>query len=281
MEVILKVNGRVYFPKEIQIEEEKKKIIELLSLKEMSLKEISKELRISEQLAYYKLKKLIKEGFIIKSGKRYKAYNSYYVIVGKENFSIRNVEVKKFFKNFINVDTFDGYIVIGSIDPHGEFSARARDVHFSAYLTLLLGKYIDSYRQDFIKFDTEIISQNLLKENLIVIGGPITNSLAYRLNTILKVRFLQELNWQVFSEYSKKIYDEEYSAVIILTKNPWNRNKKVLWIAGRRNNATKIAIDFLSRIEEENDFYYIICGKDLDGDGKLDNIEVLEHNILL
>lgn len=280
MSIILKVNGKVFFPKEVQIEEEKKKFLNLLLLKEMTLKEIAKELKISEQLAHYKLKKLIKEGFIVKDGKKYKAYNSYYVIIGKEDFYIKSLEAKKFIMNFINVDTFDGYIVIGNMDPHGEFSARARDIHFSAYLTLLIGKYVDSYRYDFIKFDTEIISQNLLRENLIVIGGPVTNSVAYRLNTILKVRFLQELNWQIFSEYSRKIYDEEYSAIIILTKNPWNKNKKILWIAGRRNLATKIAIDFLSKIDDEKDFYYIICGKDLDGDGKLENIEVLEHNIL-
>lgn len=280
MNTILKEDGKIFFPKKIKIEEEKRKILELLIEREMSLKEIAKELKISQQLAYYKLKKLVEEGFVTKNKRKYKAYNSYYFTIGKENFKVKDISPKPFLKNFITSGIFNGYVVIGSVDPHGEFSARARDVHYASYITLMLGKYVDHYKNDLVVFDTYVISQNLLKENLIVIGGPITNSVAYRLNTTFKIRFLQELNWQVFSEYSRKIYEEEYAAVIILNDNPWNKNNKVLWIAGRRNIATKLAIEFLNRVEEDSDFYYILAGKDLDGDGKIDNIEILEHSIL-
>lgn len=274
---ILREGEKVFFPKKIELSGKKKRILELLSNREMSLKEISKELKISEQLAYYRLKKLIEEGLVTKIERKYRAHNSYYITLGKENFKVNIISPKSFLKNFIKMGIFDGYIVIGNIDPHGEFSARAKDVHYASYITLMLGKFVDSYKRDLIMFDTEIISKNLLKENLIVIGGPVTNSVAYRLNTTLKIRFLQELNWQIFSEYSRKVYEEEYSAIVVLTNNPWNKNNKILWVAGRRNMATRLAIDFLNNIEEETDFYYIINGKDLDGDGKIDEIEILEY----
>lgn len=276
MEAILKVKEKIYFPKEVHLDEEKEKIIKILLNKEMSLKEISKELKISPQLAYYKLKKLEKEGYVVKKGKKYVAFNSYFAILGEENSKAISINSKNFWKNFIKSGLIDCYIVVGNIDPHGEFSARAKDVHLASYITLMLGKYSNFYKKDFVKFDTEIISKKLLKENLIVIGGPVTNAVAYRLNSTLKIRFLQELNWCIFSEFSRKIYEEEFSAIIVLTSNPWNRNNKIFWIAGRRNLATKIAIDFLNEVDEEDNFYYIISGKDLDGDGEIDKIEILE-----
>jgi len=277
-DVYLKVGNKIFFPKEMKLDEEKEKIVKLLLMREMSLKEIAKELKISEQLAYYKLKKLIREGLVEKKDRKYRSYNSYYVIIGKENSIVTELKPPKFLKHFINSEIFDGYIVVGNIDPHGEFSARARDVQLSAYISFILGKYAKMYKDELVKFDTEIISQNLLRENLIVIGGPVTNTVAYKLNSFLKVRFLQELNWVIYSEFSKKIYEEEFSAIITLTNNPWNKNKKILWIAGRRNVSTKLALMFLDKIENEDNFYYIINAKDLDGDGKLESIEVLEKS---
>ena len=277
MEAILKFGKKLYFPKEIRIDSEKEKILKILLTGEKTLKEISKELKISPQLAFFKLKKLIEEGFVEKKGRFYFASNSYFLVLSHEGIDSNIIVQKNFLKYFAESGFLNCYLVVGNMDPHGEFSARARDVHLAAYISLHLGKICEFYREDFVKFDTEILSKNLLKENLIVIGGPVTNTVAYKLNTVSKIRFLQELNWCIFSEFSRKIYDEEFGAIITLFKNPWNKNKKILWIAGRRNVSTKIAIDFLSQINDEEDFYYIISGKDLDGDGKIDKVEVLEN----
>ncbi|MEM0481237.1 MAG: winged helix-turn-helix domain-containing protein, partial [Candidatus Aenigmatarchaeota archaeon] len=98
MEAILKVKEKIYFPKEVHLDEEKEKIIKILLNKEMSLKEISKELKISPQLAYYKLKKLEKEGYVVKKGKKYVAFNSYFAILGEENSKAISINSKNFWK---------------------------------------------------------------------------------------------------------------------------------------------------------------------------------------
>jgi len=53
--------------------------------------------------------------------------------------------------------------------------------------------------------------------------------------------------------------------------------------AGKREIGTKISVMFLNELkieEKEKEVYLILEGKDYDGDGKIDKIEVIERNIL-
>jgi len=263
-----------------------RKILKLLSEKEMSISEIAKELRESEQLISYYINKKLKDFLeIIKTNNKikYKAYKAYYDIINeKEDFIFQKTNVIDL-NPFIKDGLLDCIIVVGAPIPHGPFSASSRDLHYVGFLLSYLGKFFDKTKyRDFIRLDMDVISENLFKENLIVIGGPITNVISYRINTSLKVRFLQEYNWDLYSEITNKRYSSELIGLIAKVTNPFNENKKILLFAGKRAIGTKLAINYFvkSKINLESDFYIVIEGKDYDGDGKPEEIEILEEDVI-
>ncbi|MEM1687758.1 MAG: winged helix-turn-helix transcriptional regulator [Zestosphaera sp.] len=270
-------DNRIYSSKECRFFDEKSiefKILYHLNLESLSLKELSKRIGIYPQLLFHYLNKLIKMGFIIKIGKKYKAFPSYFQIIldnPEEKFSFFP-KVPKFLKNF---QKNEFYIVIGSPDPHGPFSARSRDNHLLFYL----GQLISSFPM--VKFDIDVINHNLLYKNLIVVGGPVTNMISYKLNTILKLRFLQEFNWNIYSEFSNKMYSEENIGIIYYSQNPFNLDSEIILLAGKRKLGTEITIKSLPLfLDLEEHFCAVVEGKDLDGDGYIDKIDILEINKL-
>jgi len=65
--------------------------------------------------------------------------------------------------------------------------------------------------------------------------------------------------------------------------NPWNRNKRVIVLAGNKAVGTKACVLALTKFWKktlknfgDKKFAVVIQGFDLDGDGKVDSIEVLE-----
>ncbi len=66
--------------------------------------------------------------------------------------------------------------------------------------------------------------------------------------------------------------------------NPWNKEKRIIVLAGNKAVGTKACVLALARFwkqtlkdfKGENDFAAVIQGFDLDGDGKVDSIEVAE-----
>lgn len=268
------MNNKVYSSKLCKFFDEKSiefKILYHLNLESLSLKELSKKLGIYPQLLSHYLNKLLKSGFIVKNGRKFKAFKTYSQIIldipDEKFYSIP--KVPEFLKKFQEKEF---YIVIGSPDPHGPFSARAKDNHLLFYLGQMI------YSISSVKFDTEVVNYNLLNKNLIVVGGPVTNVVSYRLNTILKLRFLQEFNWDIFSDFSNKKYSEENIGIVCYIKNPFNVESEIILLAGKRRIGTEIAIKSLSMFSTKNYFYSIVEGKDLDGDGEIDKIEILELN---
>lgn len=255
-------------------------------LKEKTLSELSKELNISEQLLNYYINKKLKE-FVekIKKDKKiyYKSYKAYYIIIDENpDFYLISVN-KKDLKPFVENDVLNSIIVVGAPIPHGPFSASARDIHYVGFLMSYISKFFDKTKfKDFIRLDIDVINEDLLKENLIIIGGPVTNVITYKLNISLKVRFLQEYNWDIYSEFTGKRYSDEFTGIIVKTNNPFDNNKKILLFAGKRAIGTKLAINYFiqNNINFEKDFYIIIQGKDYDGDGKPEKIEILEENYI-
>ena len=282
MEAILK-GDKGYFAKEVSLLGEIEKKILKLCINGKTFSEIKKELKISDQLLNYylnkKLKNFIDKGFV--NGKIiYKSKKAYYVLIEDIPDFYIDKSSKKDFYPFIRDGLLDSIIVVGSPDPHGPFSARSRDSHYVGFLMSYLGKFFDKSKySNFVRLDTDVINEKLLQENLIVIGGPVTNIITYKLNISLKVRFLQEYNWDIYSEFSNKQYSDETSAIIVKTTNPWDSNKKILLFAGKRAIGTKIAINYFieNEIETNKDFYIIVHGKDMDGDGKPEKIYLLEE----
>jgi hypothetical protein len=85
------------------------------------------------------------------------------------------------------------------------------------------------------------------------------------------------------SEKTQKVYSADNMGLIARIENPWNKNKKVIILAGNKAIGTKACVLALTKFWKKGlknfrheKFAVVIQGFDLDGDGKVDSIEVLE-----
>lgn len=274
-----------------------RKIISLLAVSNLSAKEISKKLSVHEQNIYYHLENLEKAGIIeVKEIKKIRGFeekiygikeNGFYFILKKkkEKKEISKIieesqAISEFLFPFIEDGKLNCLIVIGSPEPHGIEKARSKDAYFAFDLAFLLGSFIDKIDRNIVRLDTEV-KRSELENNLIIIGGPIVNSITYSINEKLPVAFLKKEKAFTSKNTGKKYYDDEIG-VIIKVKNPFNRKKFILVIEGKRYIGTKACViaftkylDKLSkRINEKS--YSIVRGYDSDSDGIIDEIDFVE-----
>jgi DNA-binding transcriptional ArsR family regulator len=284
------------------------KIMIMLSEKEMYPLEIARKLGIHEQKVYYHIRKLAKAGAITiakeeeKKGaiaKYYKPVSSAFGIeLPKEYKPIRKLslvgmdeQLQKFFKEFTSADgTFEGKIVVGSPTPHGPFKTSARDGHYAAYLTFFLGQFTKMPDEFAIKLDVDVKAEKEEKNNLILVGGPGTNVLTQEVNEKLPIRFNMQPSQEGFllggliSKKTAHIYTTDTAGLIAKIVNPWDKTKSIIVIAGNKAVGTKACVlaltnywkKTLKNYHGEDTFATVIQGFDLDSDGKVDSIEVLE-----
>jgi len=284
------------------------KILVMLSEKEMYPLEIARKLGVHEQKVYYHIRKLAKAGAITvvkeeeKKGaiaKYYKAVSSAFGIeLPQEYKTIRKLplisideQIQNFFKEFIGKDgTFEGKIVVGSPTPHGPFKTSARDGHYAAYLTFFLGQFAKMPEEFAIKLDVDVKVEKEEKNNLILVGGPGTNLLTQELNEHLPIRFNTQPSEQGFlfgglvSRKTSNVYTVDAVGLIAKIVNPWDDTKRIIVLAGNKAVGTKACVLALTSFWKktlkgynvEDTFAKVIQGFDLDGDGKVDSIEVLE-----
>jgi DNA-binding transcriptional ArsR family regulator len=282
------------------------KILQLLSEKEMYPMEIAKKLKVHEQKIYYHIRKLAKAGVIKvvreeeKKGAVAKYYKTVFPAMGAElpfgyqkinRLPVNSIDEKmrRFLNPLIKDDTFDAKIVVGSPDPHGPFKATARDGHYAAYLTFFLGQFVDLPKNFSIKLDVDVKAEKEERNNLISVGGPGTNLITQELNEFLPIRFNMMPSEHGFllgglvSEKTQNIYTADDMGVIAKIPNPWNTEKSVIVLAGNKAVGTKACVLALTKFWkktlknfDDSKFVAVIQGFDLDGDGKVDSIEVLE-----
>jgi len=284
------------------------KILIMLSEKEMYPLEIAKKLKIHEQKVYYHIRKLAKAGAITitkeeeKKGaiaKYYKAVSPAFGIeLPQEYRTIKKLsllsideQIQKFFKEFVKEDgTFEGKIVVGSPTPHGPFKTSARDGHYASYLTFFLGQFVRMPEEFAIKLDVDVKAEKEEKNNLILVGGPGTNLLAKELNGYLPIKFNMQPSEQGFlfgglvSKKTSNVYTADAAGLIAKIVNPWDNTKRIIVLAGNKAVGTKACVLALTNFWKktlkgyhgEDIFARVIQGFDLDGDGKVDSVEVLE-----
>lgn len=284
------------------------KILVMLSQREMYPMEIAKKLRIHEQKVYYHIRKLAKAGAIVvtreeeKKGATAKYYKVVspafgielprgYRIIRRVSLLSMNEQIQKFFKEFINKDgTFEGKIVVGSPTPHGPFKTSARDGHYASYLTFFLGQFAKMPDEFAIKLDVDVKAEKEEKNNLILVGGPGTNLLTQEVNEYLPIRFDMQSSEQGFlfgglvSRETSQVYMVDAVGLIAKIVNPWDNTKRIIVLAGNKAVGTKACVLALTTFWKkalkgyhgEDAFATVIQGFDLDGDGKVDSIEVLE-----
>jgi predicted transcriptional regulator len=280
----------------------------LLSEKEMYPLEIAKKLGIHEQKVYYHIRKLARAGAIkvVREEEKKGAIAKYYrpvssafgVELPQEYKPIRKLslvgmdeQIQKFFKEFVRKDGgFDGKIVVGSPTPHGPFQTSARDGHYASHLTFFLGQFVKMPEEFAIKLDVDVKAEKEEKNNLILVGGPGTNLLAQEVNDYLPIRFNMQPSEEGFlfgglvSRKTSNVYTADTVGLVAKIANPWDRTKQVMILAGNKAVGTKACVlavanfwkKTLKGYNGEDTFAKVIQGYDLDGDGKVDSIEVLE-----
>jgi DNA-binding transcriptional ArsR family regulator len=284
------------------------KILVMLSEKEMYPLEVARKLGIHEQKVYYHIRKLAKAGAIavVREEEKKGAVAKYYKTVSPA-FGIElpqgyktvqrlspvraDEQIRKFFKEFIKEnDTFDGKIVVGSPTPHGPFKTSARDGHYASHLTFFLGQFSRVPEEFAIKLDVDVKAEKEEKNNLILVGGPGTNLLTQELNEYLPIRFNMQPSEQGFlfgglaSRKTSNVYTADAVGLIAKIVNPWDNDKRIIVLAGNKAVGTKACVLALTNFWKktlkgyngEDTFAKVIQGFDLDGDGKVDSIEILE-----
>jgi DNA-binding CsgD family transcriptional regulator len=282
-------------------------ILLLLSEREMYPMEIARKLNIHEQKIYYHIRKLAKANAIrkVKEEERKGAIAKYY----KASFPAFGVElpfggqrrkivplsfidkkIKQFLDPILRDSFFDGKIVVGSPDPHGPFKTSARDGHYASYLTFFIGQYTAPPDEFAIKLDVDVKAEKEEKNNLILVGGPGTNLLTQEINDYLPIRFDMTPSKHGFlfsgliSQKTKNVYTADTVGLIAKVVNPWDKEKRVIVFAGNKAVGTKACViafakfgkQVLKNYQREDNFATVVQGFDLDGDGKVDSIEVLE-----
>jgi DNA-binding transcriptional ArsR family regulator len=284
------------------------KILSLLAEKEMYPLEVARQLGVHEQKVYYHIRKLAKAGAITvareekKKGATAKYYKTVSPAFGIEfpqgyktmqthSLLATSEPIQSFFREFVNEDgAFNGKIVVGSPTPHGPFKTSARDGHYAAHLAFFLGQFAKMPQEFAIKLDVDVKAEKEEKNNIILVGGPGTNLLTQEINEYLPVRFNMQSSNEGFllggmvSRKTMRVYTADVAGLIAKIANPWDATKRIIVLAGNKGVGTKACVLALANFwkktlqdyRSEGDFAVVIQGFDLDGDGKVDSVEVLE-----
>jgi len=283
-------------------------ILAMLLDNEMYPLEIARKLGIHEQKVYYHIRKLVDAGAIAvvreeeKKGAMARYYRSVSPAFGIELQggwrtvrSLRPLDIDdqivKFFKEFLSDDrAFEGRIIVGSPTPHGPFRTSARDGHYASHLAFFLGQFARMPNEFSIKLDVDVKAEKEEKSNMILVGGPGTNLLTQKLNEYLPIRFNMQPSRQGFllgglvSNRTSRTYSADVIGLIAKITNPWESSKRIILLAGNKAVGTKACVLALTNFwkktlqgyEGEDTFARVIQGFDMDGDGKVDSVEVLE-----
>ena len=272
------------------------KIVKLLTEKAMYPIEVAKALKMNEQKVYYHIRNLEKCGVIsiVKEEERQGATAKYYaatkpafVIKFKDFEPSQNIIQMKnessFLEPFIQDGQLNALIVVGSPDPHGPEKARSRDGYYGMDLALFLGTFLNYVPEFAVRLDTETQEKDLRENNLILIGGPVVNKITGEVNNKLPIKFAKEEQWAIKS--ATGVYPSDESGLIVKTKNPFNPDKSILVVAGKRYTGTRAAIiAFLKHFKEitagnihnKKIAAKVVEGVDLDSDGIIDEVEIRE-----
>lgn len=268
-----------------------------LAEKPAHIAEVARELDLYRQKAYYYAEKLEKAGIIriirednIRGGiaRIYSpACYAFCLDLKGKGETVTNLHgivdkaTKSFFHPTIENGRLNGRIVVGSPEPHGPNMTIAKDGHLAAMLAFFLGGWCKCEGNP-VMLDIEVRARKEEGGNLIAVGGPGTNLITARVNRYLPVRFDERNYWGGLSVRGKR-FSSERDGLIAKVRNPLNPSSYVIVLAGVRHLGTKAAIlavtkrhrEVLKEYEEEDSWAKVVRGLDRDGDGDLDDVEVL------
>jgi len=266
-------------------------MLRLLAKSPSYARELSERMGLSEQLVYYHLNKLREEGLVEevgevkKRGGRAVLYSlnvDGYAVLFRYNTTEKDKGL--YLPNFVKrvLEGERTLLILSSPEPHGPFRSRGRDHYMAAELAYKLGALISDPFRLKVTLDT-LVREEELKENLIVFGGPAVNVVTAKVNEALPVYFDVAKDNVLISRFTGRAYHEDECGVIELISNPFNEEKWILLIAGKRLSGTRAALIALlkkGRALEgkvtKRGFARVVEGVDEDGDGLIDDALILE-----
>lgn len=280
------------------------KIIEILSSKPMYPAEVAKELKLYDQTVYYYIRKLARIGAIEQVGTRLirggtaRLYSASSPSFGLElqgnaeklespNYTKyeKRKNIPDILKEFYENNCFSGLIVVGAPDPHGPYKSSSRDGHYAVHLSFYLGTLSESYTSGFIvKLDVDAKAEkDIDNRNLILIGGPGTNIVTSEFNRYLQIKFNEDNYWSGLTDQSGRIFNMDNHGLIAKINNPYNKDKKILILAGVRSIGTKASVialtNYGNKISDnsstDNQLALVVQGFDMNADGKIDHVDIV------
>ncbi|MFT4892481.1 MAG: DNA-binding transcriptional ArsR family regulator [Candidatus Nanohaloarchaea archaeon] len=252
---------------------------------------VSKELDLPKQKTYYHFRILEENGLIEEERREERSGGlaTFYTPVQKSfHLDLGGEGNKTAFESFAEAETFlrplveegklNGKIVVGSPDEHGPDQVRARDGHLAGEIGLKLGKYANSSGSS-VRLDTEIFRSESFDQNLLMLGGVLTNTVTRKYNSEFPVSFEGESFPYRGFETPEGSYTDAKTGVIAKTEHPEAEGKYLYMVAGVQSDGTRSAVKAfkdLDQLFEEGQTYTVIKGRDMDGDGEIDEYEVLE-----
>ena len=249
---------------------------------QMYAKQIALKLNLSESKVHYHLNLLRNAGLIVSLGEK-KVNRGKVKLFGllAQNFTFsikQNALLQKttVFNEIIRDkyclnESFIGKIIVGAAEPHGKFDALSRDGYLAGDICWYLGSHLPIqqlfYSPFFVMTDSNYrIKSPEIRDNLILIGGPITNILTEYLNTHLKRKFGVYFLENRIVYQNKEFADPSHGIVSIIREN----EKWVLILAGVRSLGTQAAIhaiisDSCDLLVKDAEFITVIKGKSTNG----------------
>lgn len=273
------------------------RILERLEEEPTYPKALAEAMHVHEQLVYYHVRRLEKSGLIEVTGtEQVHGTQARIYSLTKPAFALRfgrhqahpvgriGGQPHTFLEPFVQNGELDASIIVGSPDPHGPDMARSRDGYYGIDFALWLGTFLHTPSKLHVKLDTEAREDDL-RGHLILIGGPVVNTITRRANPRLPIRFDERRQYAIYSTLSGKTYHGDEVGIIIKTKNPFNPKKSILVLAGKRHAGTRAAIlallthvqDILAGNAHRREIMAkIVEGIDLDSNGIIDSIKIVE-----
>lgn len=271
----------------------RQEIIAMLAEEPSYPAEIASELELGKQQAYYHFRKLEEAGLIeeVREEKKsggvatfYRPTADGYVFdlgSGGKKAAVPPRSGRKFLEPLVKDGKVNGCVVVGSPDEHGEDQVRARDGHLAGEIGAKLGSY-GSSDDPLTRLDTEIVSSGDFEKNMLLLGGVLTNTVTKKYNDDFPASFSTDSFPYHELETPEESYTDEAIGVIQKIPHPENPGKALFMAAGIRNRGTQGAIRAFKNLEEltegygEGKFHRVVRGLDIDGDGEVDDYEVVE-----
>jgi DNA-binding transcriptional ArsR family regulator len=217
------------------------------------------------------------DGFAVEYGRGGEALPSAYAVS-------RPSVLSRFFGEFFVQGDLNGWIVVGSPEPHGASRTQGRDGHYAVQLGFALGQHVRLPTRFPVKLDVDLKNERLEKSNLILVGGPRTNIVSAELNPHLPIKFQEGSFWGSLLDNTGRSYHSELDAIIAKVTNPWDSSSVCVVAAGLTAAGTKAAVIGLTNFSDKilkgyrsGEFACVVRGMDFDGDGKVDSAELVHR----